>query len=214
MGKKYVSPLGTVAWSAVITPRENLSKRLEYSLGLVVNSNETEAILGQIQQLLAAAAQSNPKFTQTEGLQLPIKASYEKDEAGNKISQPDKTVLSFKRGAYRRARNGGTETPNDKPRLIDCFGKPYTQAITDVPSGSTVKVIYEPYTYDVAGNHGVGFDLCGVQIAELAEDFPELGAIEGYANKALTDQCEAPAQATPAQAPSVLDMLRSQGAVE
>jgi len=177
MNRKIVTPLGTAAWSAVVTPRENrASGRLEWSLGLVVDEAAITDLLQQLEEIISGAAQRDPAFANRAGLHYPIKPSMKKDQAGNKQPEPGKVVINAKRAAQRIYQ--GQAQPNQPPILYDALGQP-AQGVIEVPPGSKVKMIVECYHYNKAGQVGIGLDLCGVQIGQLAENMPELTPIEG-----------------------------------
>jgi hypothetical protein len=177
MNRKLVTPLGTAAWSAVVTPRENrFNGRPEWVLGLEVDEAAITDLLQQLEQLIATAAQRDPAFANRAALDHPIKPSTKKDQMGNQIPVPGKVVINAKRAAQRMSQ--GQATPNQPPILYDALGQ-LAQGVVDVPHGSKVKMIVEAYSYNKAGRVGIGLDLCGVQIGQLAENMPELSPIEG-----------------------------------
>jgi hypothetical protein len=177
LNRKIVTPLGTAAWSAVVTPRENrASGRLEWSLGLVVDEAAITELLQTLEQVINNAAQRDAAFTNRAGLHYPIKASMKKDQMGNKTPEPGKVVINAKRAAQRIFQ--GQTTPNSAPILYDAMGL-LAKDVIEVPPGSKVKMIVEAYSYNKAGQVGIGLDLCGVQIGQLAENMPELTSIEG-----------------------------------
>ena len=177
MNRKLVTPLGTAAWSAVVAPRENrASGRLEWSLGLVVEETAITELLQQLEQIITTAAQRDPAFTNRAGLHYPIKPSMKKDQMGNKQPEPGKVVINAKRAAQRMV--NGQPSPNQAPIIYDAMGQ-LAQNVIEVPPGSKVKMIVEAYSYNKAGQVGIGLDLCGVQIGQLAENMPELAPIEG-----------------------------------
>jgi hypothetical protein len=85
-------------------------------------------------------------------------------------------VINAKRAAQRMFQ--GQATPNQAPILYDALAQ-LAQNVIEVPPGSICKMIVEAYHYNKAGQVGIGLDLCGVQIAQLAENMPELTPIEG-----------------------------------
>jgi hypothetical protein len=176
MNRKLVTPLGTAKWSDVVTPRKNrFNDRLEWAMGLAVDEASVAGLLQAIAQVVANAAQRDPAFSQP-GLIYPYKPSETKDAAGNKIPEPGKVLIQAKRAAQRMI--NGQASPNQSPIIYDALGQ-LAQNVLEVPPGSKCKMIVEVFSYNKAGNAGIGLDLCGVQIGQLAENMPELSPIEG-----------------------------------
>ena len=154
-----------VAFAYLNEPRENLSKALEWTVGLNVPNEDVDQFLAVCDAEIADKQKAGkfPKPT-PGGLKTPIKESYKKDEDGGKILVETHKLVVFKRKVERKLR--GEIVRNNPPLVFDSLG----QKVPNPPrmgSGSKVKVIYQPYAYDTATMKGVQFQLMGLQIVEL-----------------------------------------------
>lgn len=175
-----VTPLGAFVFGTLVEPRENPnSGKLEWNMGFVVPLNESEKLMALIEDALADFRQRNPKFPATnDKLHLPFRPSMKKDETGERVEDPDNLLFSFKRNAHKRSKTGETSN-NTPPSLYDSLGRNVTGTIDRVPTGSTGKVVFDVYVYDMPGAKGVSFQLVGFQIAQMKEQAVELPPIEG-----------------------------------
>lgn len=200
---KGITPIGQLAWSNLIQPRENLSRNLEWSCGLVLDEQLAAQIMEVCGRLIAERAAKEPQFNANPAeLRYPFKPSEKKDAAGNKTVEPGKFVFSLKRKVQVNTRAGlRTQTP---PVIYDGAGMVVTDSVVNIPPGSTVRLSYDLYTYDSAGNKGVGADLLSVQIISLNDDAPQFDAVDGAwtADQLNNAHAPAPGHPVPAAAPA------------
>ena len=71
-----------------------------------------------------------------------------------------------------------TNEQNTPPVLFDSMGHPVLKLPTVNP-GSEGRVIYDTYSYDKAGQRGVGLQILGFQVFKLNVSTIEVGALEG-----------------------------------
>lgn len=226
MGQSLTSPLGRLAWTDLIEPRYNEEYRtLKYQCGLVVPAEECEPIFAEIERVIAEKQRAKPSFNANR---LPIDQSMVKVEGSDeKVPEEGMLILSFSTNAERESRGGGRQQV-PPPVLYDINGlviPPGT--LTDVPSGSICRVIFDIFAYDKGGqNMGIAAGLRAVQIAKLEAGMAPPDAIEGIEGgfsiaqgspgalgQAQPTQAAAPAAAAPAPAPaaakpSALELLR------
>ncbi len=178
--QKHVTPLGRIVFGALCSPRENPnSGEVEWNLGFVLPVAESESILEAIEQALATKRAADPRFpAASDKLKMPYRMSTKKLEDGSREDDPDNLLFNFKRKAQYRTKTGDTET-RTRPALYDSRGMVVTETVSNIPGGSTGKVVFEVYVYDMPGSKGVQLQLHGFQIAELKTNQVELQPIEG-----------------------------------
>jgi hypothetical protein len=176
----HVSPLGTIVFGNIVDPRENPnSGRIEWNIGVVIPLSDAESLLKIIESALAEKRALDTRFpTSNDKLHMPYRMSQKKLEDGSKEDDPDNLLFTFKRNARYQTRGGETKT-NPRPSLYDSLGRIVTETVHVVPGGTTGKVIFEPFVYDMPGSKGVQFQLRGFQIAEMKKQEFELQPIEG-----------------------------------
>ena len=172
--------MGRIAFGALCSPRENPnSGQVEWNLGFVLSVDESAPLLEAIEQALAEKRATDPRFpASNDKLKMPYRMSTKKLEDGSREDDPDNLLWNFKRKAQYRTKTGETET-RTRPALYDSRGMIVTDTLSNVPGGTTGKVVYEIYCYDMPGTKGVQLQLHGFQIAELKTNQVELQPIEG-----------------------------------
>lgn len=180
MPQSLVTPLGTIVFGSICDPRENPnSGRVEWNMGFVVPLTQCDSIMEAIEQALADKRAADPRFpAKNDGLRMPFRPSMKKLEDGTKEDDPDNILFSFKRNAEYKTKTGETKT-NSRPAIYDSRGMVVTDLVSVIPGGSTGKVVYQVYVYDMPGSKGVQLQLSGFQIAELKTNQVELQPIEG-----------------------------------
>ena len=154
-----------IAFAYLLEPRENLSKDLEWNVGLNVPNEDIVQFLDACDAEIADKQKAGrfPKPA-PKSYNTPIKDSYKKEEDGTKTLVDTHKLVVFKRKVSRKVR--GEIIRNNPPIVFDSLG----DRVPNPPrmgSGSKVKVIYQPYAYDTASQQGVQFQLMGLQIVEL-----------------------------------------------
>jgi hypothetical protein len=177
---KFVSPIGAMVFGSIVEPRENPnSGKVEWNLGFVLGLEESNTIMENIATAVAAKRAANPKFPQTDDkLKFPYRPSIRRNEEGEKEPDPDSLLWNFKRNATYQTKTGEIKQ-NNPPALYDSLGRLVTGTIDRVPSGTTGKVVYDIYVYDMPGAKGVSLQIVGFQIAEMKKIETDLAPIEG-----------------------------------
>jgi len=180
--RKATASIGRIAFGSIIEPRINeTSGKTEWSLGWVIPEADAQDIFDAIEQALAEERQRNPRFPKDNSkLHMPYSQSMKKDESGEKVPEDGVLLFKFKRNANRTLRTGEM-TPNTPPHLYDSTGRLVeAKTIGRVAGGSTGRVIYELYVYDMAAAKGVQLQLVGFQVDKLQqEETVALPPIEG-----------------------------------
>lgn len=177
---KFVSPIGAMVFGSIVEPRENPnSGKVEWNLGFVLSLEDSNSIMENIATAVAAKRAANPKFPQTDDkLKFPYRPSQRRNEEGEKEMDPDNLLWNFKRNATYQTKTGEIKQ-NNPPALYDSLGRLVTGTIDRVPSGTTGKVVYDIYVYDMPGAKGVSLQIVGFQIAEMKKIETDLAPIEG-----------------------------------
>jgi hypothetical protein len=179
MANKFVTPVGKLAWSAIIGITRNMKDEEEWNCGFVLPEADTQEIIGNLETCLRDFRAKNPSFpTENTGLNFPFAPSMKKDEAGNKVAEPGMILFKFKRPGFIFRRATQSKERNTSPLIFDSLGRPVS-GLPAIGPGSLGKVIYDVYGYDKKGQKGVGLQLLGFQIVKLEVDTIELDAVEG-----------------------------------
>lgn len=175
-----VTPIGAMVFGNVVEPRENPnSGKVEWNLGFVLSLEDSDSIIQNIQAAVAAKRAANPKFPATDDkLRFPYKPSMKRNEEGELEPDPENLLWNFKRNTTYQTKTGEQKT-NTPPALYDSLGRIVTGTIPRVPAGTTGKVVYDIYVYDMPGSKGVSLQIKGFQVAELKKTEEELPPIEG-----------------------------------
>ena len=182
MGQHATKAIGRIAFGSLIEPRVNeTSGKTEWSLGWVIAEEDAQDIYHHIEQALEDARQRDPRFPKDNSkLHIPIQPSMKKDDSGEKVPVDGELLVKFKRNAHRTLKTGEM-TPNTPPHIYDATGRLVDpKTIGRVAGGSTGRVVYETYVYNMAAAKGVSLQLMGFQISTLQkEDAMDLPPIEG-----------------------------------
>jgi hypothetical protein len=176
----FVTSVGRYAFGALLEPRTNPnSSKLEYNVGFVLSEQDSEDIFAQMEKALEAKRAGDPRFPKdNSALRFPFRESTKKLEDGTKEVVPGEYLWNFKRNAEIQ-RKTGEMARNTPPVIYDSLGRIVTAQISRFASGTTGKVVYDVYVYNMAGSKGVSLQLVGFQIAELKRDEVALPTIEG-----------------------------------
>jgi hypothetical protein len=197
MANKFVTPVGKLAWSAIVEQALNLKQEPEWNCGFVLPEESSSEICANLEETLRVFRLANPSFPKdNSGLNFPFGPSIKKNEAGVKVQEPGYLLFKFKRPATIFRKATGQREANTPPLVFDSLGRPVT-GLKQIGPGSLGKVVYDTYGYDKAGQRGVGLQLIGFQITKLEVDTIELEAVEGGW--------------VPDQAPSALDNMLNAG---
>lgn len=173
----HVTPVGRFLFPALVEPRENLNRQLEWSVVLEVGEQEAAPIIQVIEETVKEFRSKNPTFPPDNMLQLPIGPAMRKNEAGEKVAQPGLFHVRFKRLRDKLDRRTGMSGVNPQPVVYDSMGS-LVETPPAITTGSDGKVIYRSFAYSNA-NKGVGFYLMGVQLYKLNQEVINLPPLEG-----------------------------------
>ena len=177
---QFKTALGRVAFGNMIEPRTSDFGKTEWTLGVVLDEDATNQMLGRMEDELDSYRSRSPlnsKFPALAAVKNGIKPSEKKNEDGTKEPDEGNFLAVFKRQTTWRGKQGDVNK-NAAPRLYDSVGRLIDPI--DVPRGSKGLVVYEHSIYNNPGNKGISLRLVGFQIAELAEgDELKMEAIEG-----------------------------------
>lgn len=183
MGTRHATKaIGRIAFGSVVEPRVNdTSGKTEYSIGWVASEDETQDILSIIELSLEEERKRNSYFPKSnEKLHFGFTQSMKKDESGEKVPDEGMLLFKFKRNAHRTLKTG-EQTLNTPPHIYDATGRLVdSKTIGQIGAGSTGRVIFETYVYDMKAAKGVQLQLVGFQIEKIRqEEAIELPPIEG-----------------------------------
>ena len=175
---KYpATPVGRVAFGHMVEPGENLGKKLEWMCALELSMKDSEPLLALLEQEIERGYKEHREWPKDKSkLNVPYKQATMKDEAGDRVPNPDALLWSFKRNVDLRTgnRNSPPQIISSQAELIRPEDRP------DISSGTTGKVIFTPRAYSWAGQHGIKFGLIGFQIKELVtKSMIDVAPIEG-----------------------------------
>jgi hypothetical protein len=197
MANKFVTPVGKLAWSAIIDQTRNLKDELEWNCGFILPEEQSQGIVEHIETALKLHREKDSSFPKdNSGLNFPFSQSMKKDETGKKVPEVGMLMFKFKRPATILRKATGNREANTPPLIFDSLGRPVS-GLPRIGPGSLGKAIYDPFVYDKAGQRGVRLTLLGFQITKLEVDTIELEAVEGGW--------------VPDQAPSALDAMLNGG---
>jgi hypothetical protein len=180
--QNHTSPVGRIIYPSLNEPKENLSKNMEWGLGLEVDITEAESVMQLIEEQMTEFREKNPQFPKTnefrnklnkpDALNFPYKPSLKNEPDGTMVPIEGKIVFNFKRPLL--SRNG---KQNQAPVILSSKGQPVANP-PEITTGSVGRAIFRPFVYDNASK-GVGFYLLGVQIKALSSVVIEAEPIEG-----------------------------------
>lgn len=174
--------IGRIAFGSVIEARLNESSgKTEWSMGWVVPEADAQDIFDSIERAIEEMRQRNPRFPKDNSkLHMPFSQSMKKDENGERVPEDGVLLFKFKRNASRTLKTG-EQQPNTPPHLYDSTGRLVDpKTIGRVGGGSTGRVVYETYVYDMPAAKGVQLQLVGFQVDQLRkEEAMVLPTIEG-----------------------------------
>lgn len=175
-----VTQVGRYAFGALTEPRTNPnSQKIEYNCGFVLSEADSEDIFANMEKAIEAKRAADPRFPKdNSALRFPFRESTKKLEDGTKEVVPGEYLWNFKRNAEIQ-RKTGELVRNNPPAIYDSLGRIVTGQVERFASGTTGKVVYDVYVYNMAGSKGVSLQLVGFQIAELKRGEVALSAIEG-----------------------------------
>lgn len=180
MSSKKVTELCRFAFGSLLTPKANPYGKVQYDAGVVLTEKDSQSIFEAIEEALEnyRGGPRGKDLPPNDKLNMPWRQSTKKNDAGEKEEVPGEFLWVFKRPHTWKTKSG-EEQRNTPPLIYDSMGR-IVQDITEIPGGSTGKVIYEVGIYNNMGNSGVTLRLIGFQVAELAEmGGLELQPIEG-----------------------------------
>lgn len=179
---KASKAIGRIAYGNVTEARVNeTSGKTEWSMGWVIPEADAQDIFDAIEKSLAEMRQRDPRFPKDNSkLNMPFAQSMTKDESGEKVPVEGELIFKLKRNATRTLKTG-EQQPNTPPHVYDSTGRLVDpKSIGRISWGSTGRIIYETYCYNMAAAKGVQLQLVGFQIDKLRQDETvELPPIEG-----------------------------------
>lgn len=176
----HVTPVGSFAFPSLNEPRENLNKKLEWSVGIVLTEESATDVLKVIEAVIAEERARNPRFPKDDSvLNIPVGANYKKNEAGEKEIIPGQFLIRFKRPYELKGKRTGDIRINSAPVIYDGSGQLVSEP-PNIGNGTEGKIIYRAFAYDNV-QKGVGLYLMGAQIYKLntGEEAIKLAPIEG-----------------------------------
>ncbi|MGB0352029.1 MAG: ssDNA-binding protein [Synechococcus sp.] len=163
-----VTPLGQLAWSYIVEPRENLSGKLEWSCGFEIAEEDAQPIFAAIEEAIAEKRANDASYPKTnKDLNLPFSQAKKKLEDGSYEMVPGRLTFKFKRNTQYKGRNGEVQK-NNPPALYDSQGRLCTGEVARVNPGSKGKIVYDVYCYNMATTKGVQLQMRGFQIVEMS----------------------------------------------
>jgi hypothetical protein len=160
-----VTSIGRIQFGQLIEARENPnSGKFEWQVGFLLSEEESASIIQACEAAADARREQNPKYPATNTLRFPYSPAKTKDENGVLVDLEGHLTWKFKRAYTLKDRATGGDKPNTPPAI---------------PPGTTGKVVYDVYAYDMAGSKGVSLQLKGFQIFEMAKSEQVIAPIEG-----------------------------------
>ena len=176
--RNVLTKVGRVAFCSLIEPKQNLKDQMEWIIALELSEADSKPLLDLVEQEIDRAQKESKTFPRT-GLNQPFRPSMEKDpnDPTVKVAKEGYLLWVFKRAVMRK-----TNPPKERtaPILYDTDGAICNGKVTGIGSGSTGRVVFNPYTYHRGQQAGVGFGLEGFQIHELRySQAPSVPALDG-----------------------------------